>query len=86
MISVAVSSPDLIVRAGLESILRSHPDIAVITSQGEDYAPDVLLLQHSAQDYENLSDLLYSALAPPPAIVILTDNLHNDLAESALRS
>lgn len=86
MISVVVSSPDLIVRAGLESILRSHPDIAVITSQVEDYAPDVLLLQHSAQDYENLSDLLYSALAPPPAIVILTDNLHNDLAESALRS
>lgn len=86
MISVVVSSPDLIVRAGLESILRSHPDIAVITTQGEDYAPDVLLLQHSAQDYENLSDLLYSALAPPPAIVILTDNLHNDLTESALRS
>lgn len=86
-----------IVRAGLESILRTDAGLEVVGSSSsidtlvqllEDAQPDVVLLQiWSISDDEPVLEklLAQSTLPIVPAIVILTDNFENDWA-ALLRS
>jgi len=92
---VLISTADLIVRAGLESILRASPGLAVVSSSSditklatliEDYSPDVLLIELALHDDELVFEKL-SALCPLAgvAVVALIDNLPAGWAIDALR-
>lgn len=96
MIRVAIAAADNIVRAGLESIVRTSPDLAVVGSSSdvatlaaviEDYSPDVLLIELGLHDDEPVSEkLLALGVSPPaPAIVVLADDLNADWTTEALR-
>lgn len=97
MTSVLVVATDLIVRAGLESILRTSPELSVvgIASNTDTLAaliatrsPDVVLMELGLQDDETVSEKLVtlSTLATPtPTIVALTDTAPSDWITEALR-
>lgn len=97
MTSVLVVATDLIVRAGLESILRTSPELSVvgIASNTDTLAaliatrsPDVVLMELGLQDDETVSEKLVtlSTLATPtPTIVALTDAASSDWITEALR-
>jgi DNA-binding NarL/FixJ family response regulator len=92
---VLVAADRLIVRAGLESIIRTNPVLQLVGSsdngdslikQVEDLQPDVVLLEWSALDDELMSEKLL-ALLPElshPAFVVLAYNSDNDWVTDAL--
>ena len=96
MTRVLVAATNSIVRAGLESILRASPDLAVVDSSSdvatlaaliENHSPDVVLMELGRHDDEPVSEkLLALGVSPPvPAIVILADDLQGDWMTEALR-
>lgn len=96
MIRVLVAADHLIVRAGLESIIRTNPALEVVGSSSgvatlvqsiEELQPDVLLLEWLGDEDElGLEKLLALSNEPDaPAIVVLTDE-DNDWVALALRS
>ena len=96
MIRVAIAAADNIVRAGLESIVRTSPDLAVVGSSSdvatlaaviEDYSPDVLLIELGLHDDEPVSEKLLAlgVSLPAPPIVVLADDLNADWTTEALR-
>lgn len=97
MIRVAIAAADNIVRAGLESIVRASPSLAVVGSSSnldtlaaliEDYSPDVVLIELGLHNDEPVSEKLLAlgAVSPPaPAIVVLADDIHTDWTTEALR-
>lgn len=95
MSRVLVAADRLIVRAGLESIIRANPVLQLVGSsdnadslikQVEDLQPDVVLLEWSALDDELMSEKLLALLPElsPPAFVVLADNSDNDWVTDAL--
>lgn len=94
MISVLVAAADLIVRVGLESIVRasselamvgSSSDIATLAAMIEQHSPDVVLMQLGLHDDEPVSEKLLALGVSPPAIVVLADDLQGDWMTEALR-
>lgn len=95
MTRVLVAAADSIIRAGLESILRASPDLAVVGISSdvatlatliEDTAPDVVLIQIHLHDEQLISEKLpVIGAAAGVAIVVLTDDLHGDWTAEALR-
>lgn len=95
MMRVLVAATDSIVRAGLESILRtssdmsvvgvaSDPDtlVALITAQ----SPDVVLMELGLQDEEPVSEKLVAlSTLTEVAIVLLGDTFQGDWITEALR-
>lgn len=95
MSRVLVAADRLIVRAGLESIIRTNPALQLVGTsdngdslikQVEDLQPDVVLLEWSALDEELISQKLLVLLPElsPPAFVVLADNSDNDWVTDAL--
>ena len=93
MISVMVHTANLIMRAGLESIIRTNPAIEVVGNasatliQGiEALQPDVILLEWISFDdtamFEN--ELAFVTEPNAPAVVLLADNFDKDWATDAL--
>jgi DNA-binding NarL/FixJ family response regulator len=97
VIRVAIAAADNIVRAGLESIVRASPSLAVVGSSSnldtlaaliEDRSLDVVLIELGLHNDEPLSEKLLAlgAASPPaPAIVVLADDIHSDQTTEALR-
>ncbi len=96
MIRVLVAADHLIVRAGLESIIRTNPALEVVGSSSglatlvqsiEELQPDVVLLEWLGDEEEpGLEQLLALSNEPEaPAIVVLTEE-DNDWVALALRS
>jgi DNA-binding NarL/FixJ family response regulator len=95
MLSVMVYAENSIMRAGLESIIRSHPDLSVIGSSSnsvsllkrvEELQPDVVLLEWLEDDNEPVWETL-QALGTElsrPALIVLADYEDNDWATDAL--
>ena len=97
MIRVLVVADNLIVRTGLESIIRTNPALEVVSNSSsvatlvqniEELQPDVVLLEWlGANDELMLEPLLALSLeSGTPAIVILSDEEQNDRIAIALRS
>jgi DNA-binding NarL/FixJ family response regulator len=95
VISVMVYTANLIMRAGLESIIRTNPTIEVVGNasgsatlmQGiEELQPDVVLLEWiSSDDTAMLENELAFVTEPnAPAVVLLADNFDKDWATDAL--
>ena len=96
MTRVLVAAADLIVRVGLESIVRTSSELAVVGSSSdlatlyamiEHHSPDVVLMELCRDDDEPVFEkLLVLGVSPPaPAIVVLADDLHGDWMTEALR-
>ena len=94
MTRVLVAAADLIIRAGLETILRASPDLAIVGIASdiatlatliEDTAPDVVLMQWDLYDDAISEKLLAISALAEVAIVVLADNLHGDWTTEALR-
>lgn len=97
VISVLVAAPSVVVRAGLESIVRTREgDLAVVGSESgvdtlaqqlEDLQPDVVLLDLELHDDESVPEKLVALGASQhvSAIVVLIDDLHGDWTTEALR-
>lgn len=96
MTSVLVVATDLIVRAGLESILRASPDLSVVSIASDtdtlatlvaDRSPDVVLIELGLQYDEPVSEKLVTlgVVAPASAIVILADAPPGDWTTEVLR-
>ncbi len=95
MLSVIVHAENSIMRAGLESIIRTHPDLSVIGSSSnsvsllkrvEELQPDVVLLEWLEDDNEPVWETL-QALGTElsrPALIVLADYEDNDWATDAL--
>ncbi len=97
MIQVLVAADNLIVRTGLESILRANPalevvgtssDVATLVQNIEALHPDVVLLEWLETDDDSVLEKLSTLDIKPgiPAIVVLTDEEQNDSVALALRS
>lgn len=95
MTDVLVVATDLIVRAGLESILQTSPDLSVVgiafdtdklATLVADRSPDVVVIELGLQD-DAVSEKLVTLgfMTPAPAIVILADTLPGDWTIEALR-
>lgn len=89
MLSVMVYAEHSIIQAGLESILRSHPDLSVVGSsansvsllkQVEELQPDVVLVEWLGEDSEAVWETLQSLGTGlnSPAIVVLADFEESD--------
>ena len=85
-----------IIQAGLESILRSHPDLSVVGSsansvsllkQVEELQPDVVLVEWLGEDSEAVLELLQSLGTGlnSPAIVVLADFEESDRVVDILK-
>ena len=97
MISVLVAAASVVVRAGLESIIRARAgELAVVGSdsgavtlaqQVEELQPDVVLLDLNLHDDESVPEKLLELGASQyvSAIVVLADDLHGDWTTEALR-
>ena len=97
MISVLVAAASVVVRAGLESIMRSRVgELAVVgtdsgaltlVQQVEELQPDVVLLDLNLHDDESVTEKLLALGASQyvSAIVVLADDLHGDWTTEALR-
>lgn len=82
MLSVMVHAQNSIMQAGLESILRTHPDLSVIGGYStsvlkrvEELQPDVVLLEWLGEDNESVWETLQALTTglSSPAIVVLDD-------------
>ena len=96
MFSVMVHAENTITQAGLESILRSHPDFSVVGSasnavsllkQVEELQPDVVLLEWLGEENESVWGILQtlSTGLSSPAIAVLTDAEDEAWAIEALK-
>ena len=95
MTRVLVAAADLIVRAGLESIVRASPELVVVGSSSnlatlaaliEKHSPDVVLMELGRHDDEPVSEkLLALGNLSGVAIVVLADDLQGDWTTEALR-
>ncbi len=95
MIRVLVAATDIIVRVGLESILRNSPELSVVgISSSTDtladviagHSPDVVLMELGRQDDESVSEKLVALNAlSGAAFIILADEVQVDWATEALR-
>ena len=95
MTRVLVVATDLIVRAGLESIIRANPELAVVGSSSNitsisafiaERSPDVVLMELTLDDEPLSEKLIALGVSPPsPAIVVLADSLQGDWTTEALR-
>jgi DNA-binding NarL/FixJ family response regulator len=89
-----VTADNLIVRAGLESIISANPALEVVGSSSsvatvellEELQPDVVLLEWLGADDEPVSEKLLAKDTGQsvPALVVLADNANNDWATDAL--
>lgn len=94
MISVLVHTLNLIMRAGLESIIRNHPLLEVVGSASsiptlgqriEELQPDVVLLEWLGFDYDLAwEDLDFFTEPNAPAVVVLADNVDKDWVTNVL--
>ena len=92
MIAVVIAAANLIVRVGLESIVRSHPslefagsapDLAAIAQQVQETQPDAVLLEWSFSDSELAwEQLAISNGAAAPAIVVLADGVEDGVGNA----
>jgi DNA-binding NarL/FixJ family response regulator len=94
---VLVAANDLIVRAGLESIIRASPDLSVVGIASDintlaaliaAHSPDVVLMELEIQDDEPVPEklvVLNAVATSVPAIVVLADDLQVDWTIEALR-
>lgn len=84
MLSVMVHAQNSIMQSGLESILRTHPDLSVVGGYStsvsvlkrvEELQPDVVLLEWLGEDNESVWETLQalSTGLSSPAIVVLDD-------------
>ena len=94
MTRVLVAAADLIVRVGLESIVRASSELAMVGSSSniatlaamiEQHSPDVVLMQLGLHDDEPVLEKLLALGVSPPAIVVLADDLQGDWMTEALR-
>ncbi len=95
MIRVLVAATDIIVRVGLESILRNSPELSVVgISSSTDtladviagHSPDVVLMELGRQDDESVSEKLVALNAlSGAAFIILADEVQVDWTTEALR-
>ncbi len=97
MTGVLVAANDLIVRAGLESIIRASPDLSVVGIASDintlaaliaAHSPDVVLMELEIQDDEPVPEklvVLNAVATSVPAIVVLADDLQVDWTIEALR-
>ncbi len=95
MMRVLVAATDSIVRAGLESILRTSSDLSVVgvASDPDTLAtlitaesPDVVLMELGLQDEEPVSEKLVAlSTLTDVAIVLLGDTFQGDWITEALR-
>src|SRR5258708_7505602 len=86
----------MIVRAGLESLFGSDPEIeavgwfadfSTLAQQVENLTPDVLLIESEQSDDETIQIVTsLSSLQVAPAIVILTEDSHENWEAEAIRS
>jgi DNA-binding NarL/FixJ family response regulator len=95
VIRVLVAADNLIVRTGLESILRanlalevvgSSSDAATIVQSIDELQPDVVLLEELDVDEPVWEKLALSSESDAPAIVVLCDEEQNNQVAVALRS
>ncbi len=95
VISVMVHAANLIMRAGLESIISANPALEVVgTSSGiaplvkrvEELQPDVVLLDWQDSDDESLleNELAFVTEPNAPAVVVLSDNFEKDWVTEVL--
>ncbi|MFE1746885.1 response regulator transcription factor [Coleofasciculus sp. H7-2] len=92
MISVMVTAENPIVRAGLESIIRTSELLEIVGSSSstdtlvpEELQPDVVLLDYSFSDDDPAEEKLLALGAESPAFVILANNPHSTWLESVLQ-
>ena len=96
MLSVMVHTENTITQAGLQSILRSHPDLSVVGTssnpvsllkQVEELQPDVVVLEWVGEENESVWGILQtlSSELSRPAIVVLADAEDDAWAADALR-
>lgn len=94
MISVVVTAENPIVRAGLESIIRTSEVLEIVGSSSstdtlvpllEKRQPDVVLLDYSFSDDDPAEEKLLALGAESPALVILANNPHSTWLESVLQ-
>ena len=95
MMRVLVAATDSIVRAGLESILRSSSDMSVVGVASDPdtlanlitaQSPDVVLMELGLQDEEPVSEKLVAlSTLTEVAIVLLGDTFQGDWITEALR-
>jgi len=90
---VLVAAADSIVRVGLESIVRTSPELVVVGSSSnlatlaaliEERSPDVVLMELGLYD-ESVSEMLAIGALSGVAIVLLADDLQGDWTTEALR-
>ncbi|MDP8962641.1 MAG: response regulator transcription factor [Cyanobacteriota bacterium] len=97
MISVMVHTANLIMRAGLESIIRTNPVLEVVGSSSgmttlgqrvEELQPDVVLLEWLGSNEEAVleNELAFVTQPNAPAIVVLADNSDRDWAMDAINN
>lgn len=94
MTRVLVAANDLIVRAGLESIIRASPVLSVVGIASDTntlaaliaaHSPDVVLMELEIQDDEPVSEklvVLNAVATSVPAIVVLAEDLQVDWTEA----
>ena len=87
MISVLVAAPSAVVRAGLESVVGSHPEIAVVgrasgtldlLSRAGELQPDVVLLETDSRD-----EHLHAALQECATVLLIDDASAQYIREGA---
>ncbi|MEU4683282.1 response regulator transcription factor [Streptomyces xinghaiensis] len=95
MIRVAVVDDEPLVRSGLRAILGSATDVGVVADCGgaeavatvERCRPDVVLLDIRMPDVDGLTVLTrLAAMAPPPAVAMLTTFDAGEYVDRALRA
>ncbi len=93
MTRVLVAAADSIVRVGLESIVRTSPELVVVDSSSnlatlaaliEERSPDVVLMELGLYD-ESVSEMVAIGALSGVAIVLLADDLQGDWTTEALR-
>ncbi|MHB8648103.1 MAG: DNA-binding response regulator, partial [Thermomicrobiales bacterium] len=96
MTRVLVAAPSAVVRAGLEALVASSPNLTVVgqvasmeaaTQASETLQPDVVLVEHEWDDDRLVPGLLaLGAGSHAPAVVVLTEHPSTLWAAVALRS
>jgi len=90
---VLVAAADSIVRVGLESIVRTSPELVVVGSSSnlatlaaliEERSPDVVLMELGLYD-DSISQMVAIGALSGVAIVLLADDLQGDWTTEALR-
>lgn len=85
MIRVLIQASSPVVKAGLESLLRSHPDIRLVEDSGIDSPQDVLLVEAESLADPAAREALEWAAAGAPVVLLVRPPASEPLAE-ALRA